>query len=233
MSEELLARPVLGPDNLPHHWAQGPLDVWAKRQWYFPKQRVPSLRWGFRYWIQDGVLGVTRESLSKRVDLVLNHHPRSWRRAGVDFIEVTQHQDAEIVLRFSDAPPIDWPNMTGFLGLYYHDRHSGKNVAQVTPSRQYFDDPTSLAYILGMELAGHGCFRMHDGYLHGHEPYKGAMGGWEEAKQSLGFPTDLEIQSAKAWLKGEAFFVHGHNVVVPEADIIHALYEADARVHYH
>ncbi|MEK6252007.1 MAG: hypothetical protein AABM43_08710 [Actinomycetota bacterium] len=60
-----------------------------------------------------------------------------------------------------------------------------------------------------MELCGHGTFRMNDMYTTQHQPYEGAvMGTWGDAGKTVYYPNDNEIQWAKAWLAGEAQFVH-------------------------
>ena len=206
----------LESDGLVHHWTQGPRDVvplyapiryWEKR-W----------EWQFCWYLEtpDAFPGVSGEELAEKVHYTLNMHGLGWRRSGVFFSQVDSIEKAHIVLRFTDSPPPDYPNMTGFLGVYYADRGIGKNVSQVTARREHFDNPTTFAYILGMELAGHGCFRMWDMYISEHEPYLlGSMGGWAAAERSFGFPSETEIQCAKAWLKGQAVHVHSHNFTVP------------------
>ena len=68
----------------------------------------------------------------------------------------------------------------------------------------WIDDMAAMRYIVNMEVAGHGCFRMLDMYNPVHQPYTGSMGSWTDAAKSDYWPTQKEIVSAKAWLKGEA-----------------------------
>lgn len=203
-------------DGLVHHWAQGPLDVEP-----LDPERT---QWEFCWYLEtpDAVPNVSAGILSDAIDFLLNRLPQGWHRSGVHFRQVDHIAEAHIVLRFTDASPPDWPDLPWSPGWYYHDSRINKNVAQVTPRREYFDHTTSLAYIVGMELAGHGCFRMWDMYISEHEPYPlGSMGGWAAALANNGFPTDLEIECAKAWLEGAAVQIHSHGFTVPEGEHHH------------
>lgn len=199
------SRTPMTSDGLVHHWAQGPRDLVRLNQ--------ERPQWEFRWYLEtpDAIPGITSHELQAAIHWVLNYNPKAWSRASVVFSQVEAITEAHLVLRFTDTPPARWPNLTGFAGLYYHDDAIGKNVAQVTAQRAIFDHPPSFAYILGMELAGHGCFRMWDMYIIEHEPYPvGSMGGWAAALANEGYPTELEIECAKAWLRGEAVHVHDH-----------------------
>ena len=199
-------------DGLVHHWRQGPADLvrlyapityWEKR-W----------EWQFCYFLETptAILGVSPEDLRAQIHYTLNMHGLSWSRSGVYFSEVQDIAKAQIVLRFTDAAPAQWPDLAGFSGLYYHDPAIGKNVAQVTNQRAVFDDGPLFAYILGMELAGHGCFRIWDMYTAEHSPYpEGAMGSHAAAIVNFGYPSLAEIAGTKLWLLGDdAVQVHDH-----------------------
>ena len=54
----------------------------------------------------------------------------------------------------------------------------------------------------------HACFRMADMYDARHQPYWGSLGTWPVARAVGGYPTDEEIASAAAWLRGAAVNVH-------------------------
>ena len=196
----------------PHHWAQGPMDVRVIQPVDIPgTDRVAF--WVFNYWIENvlAVAGIVPKVLGERVDWVLNQAPLAWSRTGVLFHRVHRVEDAQIVLRFSDDPPVGWPELAWGPGWYYHDAKLGKNVAQVTAKPEYFNDPPSLAYYVGMELAGHGCFRMWDMYIPEHSPYPvGGMGDFAAAMVNGGYPSEAEIAAAKLWLGGEAATVDSH-----------------------
>ena len=218
MAEMELA--ALEADGLVHHWVQGPRDVVP----LYAPIRFWEVRfdWQFCWFLEtpDAIPGVSSEELAYKVNYTLNVHGLGWHRSGVHFSQIDTMDRAQIVLRFTDRPPPPFPDMTNFLGAYYYDPGIGKNVAQVTAGRGYFDTPSVFAYILGMELAGHGCFRMWDMYIPEHEPYpSGSMGGYEAAMKSWGFPSELEIESAKAWLQGKAIHVHSHNFTVPAGHV--------------
>ena len=187
-------------DQIVHHWVQGPMDV--RRIQPVDIEGTDRIAfWVFNYWIENvlAVPGVIPHVLGERVDWVLNRAPLAWSRTGVLFHRVHRVEDAQIVLRFSDAPPTGWPDLAWGPGWYYRDDIIGKNVAQVTTKPEYFNHAESLAYYLGMELAGHGCFRMWDMYTAAHAPYlEGIMGDYSAALVNGGYPSTLEIEAAKA-----------------------------------
>lgn len=201
-------------DGLVHHWARGPRDLvrlyapityWEKR-W----------EWQFCWFLEtpDAIQGVPSQDLRDTVDYILNKDGRGWHRSGVHFSEVQDMAKAHVVLRLTDAPPPDWPQLSWGPGWAYYDSRLRKRVAQVSPRREYFDHRPSFAYLLNMELGGHCTFDMHDMYTEVHAPYRfGCMGGWTAAGANYGMPSDVEIECAKAWLQGQAVHVHDHGNV--------------------
>ena len=185
--------------NTPHHWTNGPADVDPLNQ--------ARTRWQFRWWLEPGpgVTALGEDNIAHYVDVVLNKVQSSWgARVGVAFVQVPRRDLAHIVLRFSDAIP---PGATFWAGgWYFHDTQIDANIAQISPS--VFNDIMMFAYLVGMEMVGHGCFRMHDMYTDNHGPYRGAMGNWHPADPWTAFPSDEEVESAKLWLHGAAVHVH-------------------------
>lgn len=174
--------------------------------------RQTAAGWEFRYWIEPPSEPWPFEPwvYAAKCHFILTD-PRGWARSGVNFRRVDTMAECDIIIRFTDAPPPDWPELPWGAGWYYHDSKLGKNVAQVTPQAAYFNDTPAYNYFVGMEVVGHGTFRMWDMYIPEHEPYPvGAMGGYAAAMETDGWPTDTEIECAKAWLRGEAVHVHDH-----------------------
>ena len=181
--------------------------------------------WEFRYWVEPtpDMAWLDAQAWFNKCHWILNADPRSWgARTGIFFRRVTLLGECDIVIRFSNGPPPDWPDLVGN-GWYYRDHQLGKNVAHVTARPEVFNNSAAFNYILGMEVVGHGTLRMWDMYdiIPEHVPYIGAMGGWVEAMLNDGWPTDTEIECAKAWLKGEAVNVHSHRFTVPDAAYTH------------
>jgi hypothetical protein len=167
-------------------------------------------RWQFRWFLEGGIDGVdeTDDHIAASVDFVLR---QGWAKTGVEFVQVGSLAVAHIVLRLTDAAPPAWPNIPWGPGWYYRDDSINKNVAQVSARPEYFRESRKWAYLVGMEMVGHGCFRMWDMYTAEHAPYLlGVMGDWEAALANSGLPTPTEIECAKAWLRSEAVHVHDH-----------------------
>ena len=166
-------------------------------------------RWQFRWWLEPGpgVDALGEDNIARQVDIVLNKVQSSWgATTGVAFVQVPRRELAHIVLRFSDTTP---PGAAGWgAGWYYWDPMIGWPVAQITTQIGVFDDIMMFAYLVGMEMVGHGCFRMHDMYTSQHLPYVGAMGSWHPADPWTAFPSASEIAAAKEWLQGRAVHVH-------------------------
>lgn len=185
----------------PHHWINGPQDVEPLNQ--------ARTRWQFRWWLEPSahVDIIGEDDIAYWVDVLLNKIERSWgARTGVQFVQVRQEL-AHITFRFSNDIP---PGATGWAAGWNY-QEAGHNIAQISPNGSVLGNPYLFAHLLGMELVGHGCFRMHDMYTepHGGALYRGAMGLWHPALADvMAFPSDDEITSAKLWLQGKAEFVH-------------------------
>jgi hypothetical protein len=143
---------------------------------------------------------------------VLNGDSRSWgARLGINFCRVAGIQDCDIVIRFSNSPPPQWPGLQG-LGWYYRDHALGKNVAHVSALPGLFNNTAGFNYVLGMEAVGHGTLRMWDMYIQEHEPYIGSLGSWTSAMLNDGWPTDAEVADGLIWLDGKTpeALIHDH-----------------------
>lgn len=185
-------------DGLVHHWEQGPGDVHRVKG----SKQYP---WKF-WWYLDSVIPLPGQSLSRKSVLrtmysVLNH-PRSWERSGVQFVRTMSRAKADILVRF--GPAGNSVCGSGAAGCF--SWKGGKKLAYI--GVEYAAWPEAMIYIIGMELCGHGTFSMLDHYNPVHQPYTGSMGSWDDAAKGGYFPTDTEIQCAKAWLRGEAVHIH-------------------------
>jgi len=205
--------PGISPDGLPHHWVQGPQDV---TQLHAPIE-VFEKRFTHQFtWMLDDTRATrsmrpsAREDFRYQVNYTLNLHGLGWHRTGVHFSEVFDRNKAHVLLRIGDDIPPGADPPVWAPGWHYWD--GNKAIAQITARADYLGGYSAwspgFVYILGMELAGHACFRMWDMYTLPHLPYTGAMGGWVEAMKTRGYPTQLEIDSGKAWLQGNAVHVH-------------------------
>jgi len=190
--------------GLTHHWAQGPLDV----------RPLGPGRWEFPYWIEWGpdMAWLEPWAWESKCDLVLNRDPRSWgARLNLNFRRVSLITECDIVLRFNNGPPLQWPGLEG-LGWYYHDPVVGKNVAHVSALPELFNNTPGFTFVLGMEAVGHGTLRMWDMYIQEHEPYIGSMGSWASAMLNDGWPIDADIADGLVWLDGQTppELIHNH-----------------------
>lgn len=206
--DDLEALPVasMSPDvnHTPHHWKQGPLDVARiARPVYMRTTEGRYRRATHRFtWYLDRVDGTTKANALRAIYAHLRH-PRSWERSGVVFTRTFDRDAANIWLR---VIPKDTTRCgPGSAGCYSYG-YEAKPVAEV--GVEYVDRPDAFAVILGMELAGHGCFRAADMYTPSNQPYVGVLGDWRAAKAVGYYPTDEEINDAKLWLQGRAPFVH-------------------------
>ena len=190
---------------IPHHWSQGPMDV--------EPLNAARTRWQFRWWLEPGehvgALGqpnsASDDYIARNVDFVLNQVPGTWgKRTGVQFVQVGRLQAAHITLRISNAIP---PGATMWAPGWNFTDAQGRNIAQISPSMLYANT-LLLLYVVGMEMVGHGCFRMHDMYTPNHSPYVGAMGNWHPADPYTALPSDDEAEDAQLWLQGLAPHVH-------------------------
>jgi hypothetical protein len=181
------------PTDTVHHWMQGPQDV----------ERARS-GWRFR-WYLDRHDGLTRRAALRLLYGVINH-PLGWERTGVRFARTMDRSRAHILIRI--APAGESACGPGSAGCYCDTSCEDKAVAHI--GSEYIDQPGAFAELVNMELGGHGCFRALDMYNAVHQPYNpgGCMGTWEDAARSGFMPSDAEISSAKAWLRGEAEFIH-------------------------
>ena len=189
--------------NMPHHWEQGPGDVHS----------VPRRRWAWKFrWYLDSVVAPPGQTLSRRQALQLMYyvlnHPQSWERTGVQFVRTTNRALADILVRFG---PQDLSACgPGSAGCYWWDSTAQKPIAYI--GSEHIGNPNFMAELINMELCGHGAFNMWDMYTPEHQPYPGGvMGTWEDARKTDYFPSALEIEAAKTWLRGEAPHVHWHN----------------------
>lgn len=185
------------PTNSVHHWQQGPADL-------IPLNKART-RWKF-LWYLDSHPGLTRKQALALLYGVINH-PLSWERAGVQFARTMDARKANVWVRV--APASNSACGPGSAGCYSwgHDATTDKPVVHI--GSEYVGDPGAWAVLVNMELGGHACFRMLDMYNPVHQPYQGGvMGTWGDAARTSFFPSQLEIDAAKAWLRGEAKYVH-------------------------
>ena len=190
-----------------------PVPVGSSVSISLPGIPAPGFRWEFRWWLESppSIPGFSTEDILKKVAFILDGAPLSWGvKTGVRFRQVQTMDEADIVLRITVGPPPGLPRFTG-PGWYYFDPNIQKAVAQVTDQPFYWEHPWIMNYILGMELVGHGCFRMWDMYIPEHEPYlRGSMGGFTAAEAAQGWPSDLEAWCGNEWLGGRAKHIDWH-----------------------
>ena len=193
-----MARGALPEMTMPlHFWEQGPLLVEPVAQPYRLKLRDGSnvTITHKKYWYLDKVEGTTRRKALKAIyDVLL--HPRSWSRAGVHWVRVTD--PAQATLFVSIAPTTVCGE--GAAGCFSWGWPDGKERSETLV--QYIDRPGPFAVIFGMESCGHP-LRALDHYNAVHQGYEGVMGTWESAARCQYYPLDHEIESARLWLRGE------------------------------
>lgn len=190
-------RPAGTPNETPHFWDAGP---GAAR----PLTRPYTYR-GVRYthevrWYLDRVEEASRWRALTAIWRVLRD-PRGWRRAGLRFARTYRRADADILLRV--LPQDTTVCGPGAAGCWSWSGVPGEvSIAEV--GVEYLGDPVAFATILGMELVGHGAVHALDMYNPRHQPYRGSLGTWEEARAVGGMPTDAEVAAVRAWLAGRA-----------------------------
>lgn len=198
MTRHTTPAPVPASGPLPHHWEQGPQDVKRVRPF---NERGRRFAHKF-YWYLERVEGTSRRQALTAIYEVL-HHQRSWERSGVKWVRTYLPWRANVRLRV--IPRDTTVCGPGAGGCYSWG--TGTPLAEV--GVEYLGT-AAFAEILNMELAGHGTFRMLDMYNEVHQriPYEGVMGTWGDAAKTAYYPSDSEIESAKAWLQGRAAIVH-------------------------
>lgn len=208
------------PRDIPHCWAQGPLDVRKTSAKYNVRYRADGTRyyrrtnWEFLWYLNE-VRGTTRTIARKAINRVL-HHPYSWERTGCRWRE-TDAAQADIYVNV--IPKDETVCGPGSAGCYSWGFRGPKPLAEM--GVEYTNDPEGFAELVNMELCGHGTFRMHDMYFgEGHDvnEYNGVMGTWNAARSTGYYPSDAEIAEAKLWLAGKAQFVHEHGGGGAQAD---------------
>lgn len=192
-------RPAAGgraPGDTPHCWDAGPGPA-------RPLAR-PYARGGVRYthrlrWCLDRVAGTTRTRAARQVAGVLAA-PGGWRRAGLVCTRVWRPADADILVRV--IPRDTTACGPGAAGCWSWDGVPGEPaVAEI--GVEYLDDPVAFATIANMEIVGHGVGHFLDMYNPQHQPYRGSLGTWEQARTVGGFPTAEEIDALRLWLQGK------------------------------
>lgn len=193
----------------PHHWQRGPMDLHPVATPYRLRLRtgVHQTITHRMYWQLDRVTGTTRSRAASRLyDVLLD--PRGWVRAGVHWQRVGWRTDADIIVRVIPRDEtVCGPGSGGCYSWGYEpDR---KPVAEV--GVEYIDRDGPWQMLVGMELQGHGAFRMHDGYIN-HPGYEGVLGSWEAAARVGYRPSAAELDGARLWLGGQtpADLIHGH-----------------------
>jgi hypothetical protein len=191
-----------------HHWAQGPLDLRARRKRVRLRDgSTAAARYELR-WFFDRAEGTTRRTALQAIyDVILNRV--GWIRAGVHFVRTARFDQADLIVR---VIPSDSTHCgAGAAGCYswgYEDH--GKPVLEL--GAEYVGS-LEFANLVNHEL-GHATFRMHDMYpipgVAGHDDYDGVMGTWEAARRSGYYPPAHEVQWATEWLAGRAANVHQH-----------------------
>lgn len=185
--------PAAAAGTAPHHWQQGPADVHPVKPFTNGGRRYA---WKF-YWCLDKVVGTSRSAALRGIYSVINA-PQGWARAGVRWVRTMDPAKADILVRvIPQDTSVCGPGSAGC----YSWGSSGKPVAEI--GVESLGNPFELRVVLGMELCGHGTFRMADGYLKVHQPYVGVLGTWDQARAVDGYPTDEEIAGAQQWLKGQ------------------------------
>lgn len=181
--------PVNGAVPVHFFAGPGPMDV----------RRVSRNRWRFN-WYLNVVEGTTRGKAIKAISAVLKH-PQSWARTGVSWVRTTDWSKANILVNV--IPEDKTECGPGSAGCY---SWGDSDLPRAEVGVEYIDDPEMFALLINMELCGHGTFRMTDMYQgDGHSPnsYIGVMGNDVAARRSGFYPSEAEIASAKAWLRGE------------------------------
>lgn len=185
-----------GTPGVVHHWVQGPQDV----------ERInrAGTRWRFR-WYLERVEGLGRREALRAIYGVLND-PRGWKRTNIQFVRTLDPAKANIRLAVvTRGGTVCGASAVGC----YSGGNGGKPLAEV--EAEYLRDPLLARIVLGMEICGHGCLRILDGYTTPHQPYGGVLGTWQEARAVDGYPTAWEIEAAKVWLRGETPAGQIHN----------------------
>jgi hypothetical protein len=186
--------------DTPHFWAGGPVTVRP-----LPAPRLVRLRNGKRIaathevpWFLDRVEGVDRRKAVKRLyDVFLD--PHGWVQTGVHFRRVATRAEATLLVRV--IPQDTTVCGKGSAGCFsYGFEPDGKPVAEMGVEAIDQDNPWHT--VTGMEVCGHGAFKIDDGYTQQHQPYIGVMGNWEACAQVGYRPTRAEIAAAKQWLAG-------------------------------
>lgn len=195
--------------SMPHHWSTGPLDVTrldAPRRVRLRDGTTRQVEWEFK-WFLDRVEGTDRKTAIKRLyDVFL--HPNGWTRAGVRWKRTLDRAQAHIVVRvIPQDTSVCGPGSAGCYSWGYEA--DGKAVAE--NGVEHIDRDGPWRVIVGMEVQGHGTFRVHDGYIN-HPGYEGVMGSWESVARFDFSPSEAEIQGAVMWLAGQtpAEMVHQH-----------------------
>lgn len=205
---------AMGEEQVPHHWAQGPLDVRKLRKTVYVKRatqdgtRSSAINWEFLWYLND-VEGTTRAKANAAIRRVL-YHPLSWERSGCRWRQVWRAAEADILVNV--IPQDKTVCGPGSSGCYSWGFRGPKPIAEM--GVEFIDNPPSFAELVNMELCGHGTFRMHDMYAgQGHDAvaYTGCMGTWHGAAKTNYYPDDDEITAAKLWLEGQAKYVHEHS----------------------
>lgn len=188
--------------STPHFWTNGPIAV---RPLLAPRtirthgggkarvtHEVP--------WFLDRVEGMSRSAALRRLyDVLLD--PDGWVQVGVHWKRVLTREAATILVRV--IPQDSSVCGPGSAGCYsYGFEPDGKPVAECGIESIGHEGPWRI--IVGMELCGHGSFKMEDMYTPDHiQGYVGSMGTWEAAAK-VGFrPTSGEIIAARQWLDGK------------------------------
>lgn len=196
-------KPLVASGRETHFFARGPQDVEKlARSLRDPARRGITFTHRFRWYLGE-VSGVSRSEALRRIYAVLRH-PKSWERSGVYFARTNDIREANIVVRI--VPDGQTVCGEGAAGCYSWGWVPGPPLAEV--ESQYVADDIWFPSILGMELCGHGAFRMADHYAgsgHDASAYHGAMGNTFDSTHPEGhvWPSDQEIEAAKRWLRGE------------------------------
>jgi len=191
-----------GQDNqTPHHWEQGPQKVHSVMPFTHDGFRC-SWRWT---WYLDRVEGTGRRVAGKAIRAVLAN-PLSWQRTGVAWVRTYDRVAADIEV--SVIPEDNTACGKGAAGCFSWD---GQTTPKAELGVEYIGDPNGFAELVNMEVCGHGTFAMADMYTgagHDSANYVGVMGTWGGTAKSHYYPSDAEIADAKAWLAGQAPYIH-------------------------
>lgn len=207
--DSIMAAPTVGRGSEPHFFSRR---APAQAQTLSKPERVKLRDGGSAtvthrcLWYLGEVHGMSRRDAFRRINDVLLD-PNGWVRTGVHFRRVNDETQAHAVV--SVVAPGTTVCGRGAAGCASWGG-DGAPLAEV--ASDLAGNAGAWRMVVAMELPGHLVFALDDMYLPQHQPYDGSMGTWAAAKARGYYPSDAEIEAAKAWLAGatDPRYVHGH-----------------------